>query len=309
MAAYLYHPPSLMPADQVVLLSPASPPTDPALISTGFRRLQQLGVRVTLGQHAKKHAGYLAGSDKQRRQDLTAAFSDPEIKGIFCTRGGYGVSRLLEHLDVSQFSKHPKVFVGYSDLTLLHLALQKAGLISFWGPMPASSTGLTPFSINWLKRAIMCKKPIGLLPTGSETLRPGKVEGRLTGGTLSLLAASIGTPYEVQTQNRIVFLEDIAEEPYRIDRMLTQLLAAGKLSDAAGIVLGIFRRCEAKSSSSGQTFHLREVFIDRLRPLKIPVFSGLPVGHIRNQITLPYGVKARLNAGKCQLEILECGVK
>ncbi|MBN1594389.1 LD-carboxypeptidase, partial [candidate division FCPU426 bacterium] len=189
------------------------------------------------------------------------------------------------------------------------LAMQKAGLVSFWGPMPAAATGLTAFARKWLARAVMSAQPLGVLPAGSLTIRAGKAVGRTTGGTLTLLAASLGTAYELQTRNRIVFIEDTGEEPYRLDRMLTHLLAAGKLADAAGIALGVFRNCASKAPLARHTFSVREVLHERLRPLGIPVFSGLPVGHIADQVTLPYGVLARMDAGRRTLAILEPGVK
>ncbi len=308
MPGSLLRPSCLQTGDHVALLSPASPPRDPSMVSRAQTRLQALGFQVHSGRTARQRQGYLAGPDRARSSDLERAFTSPQIKGVFCTRGGYGVSRLLEHLDLDRLRRHPKVLVGFSDLTLLHLALQKVGLVSFWGPMPGASTGISDWSWKWLQRAVFSSQPLGKIPAvGGQTLRSGQTSGRMTGGTLSLLAASLGAPYEVRTRNRIVFLEDIGEEPYRIDRMLTQLLAAGKLKDAAGIVLGKFTDCEPRKTRP--SFWLREVLIDRLRPLGVPVYSGLPVGHIANQVTLPYGVKARMDARAKTLEILEAGVR
>jgi len=306
-------PPRLRPGDCVALLSPASPPDRAALIRQGRACLEALGLRVQIGGSAVRRRGYLAGTDAERAEDLRAAFEAPAIKAVFATRGGYGAARMLELFDPRLAVAHPKIVVGFSDLTTLHLALQTAGLVSFWGPMPCAFSGFSAFSARWLRQALMVPNPLGLLPSGgparSVTLRPGRVEGPLTGGTLTLLSTSLGTPYEVQTAGRIVFLEEVGEEPYKIDRLLTHLLAAGKLADAAGIVLGVFTDSAPRVYSSRHSLNLKEVLADRLTPLKIPVYSGLAVGHIRHQATLPYGVRARLDAHARTLEVLDPAVK
>lgn len=309
MTARFLRPQRLLPGDWVALLSPASPPKTSALLHLGRRRLEQAGYRVKTGPHAGARRGYLAGADPVRAQDLLQALRDPAVKAVFCGRGGYGVSRLLEHIRPSDLKIRPKIIVGFSDITLLHLACQKAGLVSFWGPMPATAAGLTPYSLAWLRRALESLRPLGRIPLAGPVIRRGQAEGRLTGGTLTLLAASLATPYAVETRDRIVFLEDIGEEPYRVDRMLTQLLAAGRLRDAAGIVLGRFARCAPKDRSLRPSLTLREIFADRLGGLGIPVVAGLPIGHIPNQVTLPYGIQARLDAKSKSLEILEPAVR
>jgi muramoyltetrapeptide carboxypeptidase len=312
MTRPLIRPPRLRAGDKVALISPASPPGNRRLLLLGKTRLETLGLRVVPGQHALAEYGYLAGSDHVRLQDLETAFLDPRIKAIFCARGGYGVSRFLDTFDPSLARRHPKALIGFSDITVLHLALQKAGVVSFWGPMPCTSLGWTPFSVRSLERALMSGEPAGRLPFSrrcrATTLRPGIAQGRLTGGTLSLLTASLGTPYEVATRGRIVFLEDVDEEPYRVDRMLTQLIAAGKLSDAAGVALGIFTGTRVRNSPGRRSLTLREVFADHLVPLKVPVLAGLAVGHVPDQVALPYGIEARLDAAARTLELLEPGV-
>ncbi len=274
-----------------MLISPASPPAGQKDVSAARQALKRLGFKVRLGRAVLQRCGYLAGTDRERTRDMENAFLDPDIKGVFCTRGGYGTSRLLEHFDIRMVRRQPKVLLGFSDITLLHLALQSIGIVSFWGPMPAASTGLNAFSASWLSRAVMQCAPLGRVPLDRRSqagvLRKGKAIGRLTGGTITLLAASLGTPYEVQTKGRIVFLEEIGEEPYRIDRMITQLLAAGKLSDAAGIVLGIFQDCAPRLFPGKRGLSLEEMLEDRLRPLGILVFSGLAIGHMADQVTLP----------------------
>jgi muramoyltetrapeptide carboxypeptidase len=311
MASRLIRPPRLAAGDTVALVSPASPPGRRMLL-LGKKRLETLGLRVAVGTHALAEYGYLAGSDRQRLGDLEAAFRDPRIKAIFCTRGGYGVSRFLAGFDPALARRHPKALVGFSDITVLHLALDKAGVVSFWGPMPCTGLGWTAFSVRSLERALMSGDAAGRLPfsrrRGAATLRPGVARGRLTGGTLSLLAASLGTGYEVETRGRIVFLEDVGEEPYRVDRMLTQLISAGKLSDAAGVALGIFTGTKIRNSPGRRSLTLRDVFADHLLPLGIPVLANLAVGHVRDQVTLPYGIEASLDAGARTVELLEPGV-
>lgn len=312
MPTRLIRPPRLATGDTVALVSPASPPRSRRLLLLGKARLEQLGLRVEIGEHALAEHGYLAGPDRARLHDLEIAFRDPRIRAIFCTRGGFGASRFLDAFDLSVARRHPKALVGFSDITFLHLALLKAGVVSFWGPMPCTGLGWTPFSVRSLVRVLMAGGAAGRVRFSSRrqaaTLRPGIAVGRLTGGTLSLLAASLGTPYEVDTLNRIVFLEDVGEEPYRVDRMLTQLIAAGKLSDAAGIALGAFQDARVRRSPGRRSLRMPEVFADHLLTLKIPVLAGLAVGHIPDQVTLPYGIKARLDARARTLELLEPGV-
>jgi len=299
--------------DQVALVSPASPVKNARLLALGRQRLEQLGLRVKAGRHALSEYGYLAGTDHERAQDLEAAFRDPNIKAIFCARGGYGVARLLPMFDFELARRYPKPLVGFSDITVLHLALQRAGVISFWGPMPCTSLGWSAFSVRWLERALMSTDPIGRVPfvprRRPSTLRRGIAQGRVTGGTLSMLTSSLGTSYEVETRGRIVFLEDVDEEPFKVDRMLTQLTAAGKLTDAAGIALGIFTGTDRRNTPARRSLTMRDVFSDHLLPLKVPVLGNVAVGHVPDQVTLPYGVSARLDASEGALALLEAGVR
>jgi muramoyltetrapeptide carboxypeptidase len=311
MRTRLLRPPRLTAGDLVALVSPASPPRSRRLLRDGIRHLEALGLRVTVGPHATAERGYLAGTDLDRLRDLEAAFCNPRVKAVVCARGGYGVSRFLEAFDVGLARRQPKALVGFSDITVLHLAFQKAGIVSFWGPMPC--TGLwSAFSARGLCRALMSGDPVGRLPASSRRrpapLRRGVAQGPLTGGTLSLLTASLGTAYEVETRGRIVFLEDVGEEPYRVDRLLVQLIAAGKLANAAGVALGAFTDAKVRNSPGRRSLTLREVFADHLLPLRMPVMSGLAIGHVPDQVTLPYGVEARLDAGAGTLEVLEPGV-
>ena len=313
MTTSLIVPRRLAVGDQVALLLPASPLSSPRVLALGRKRLEAFGLRVTPSRHALAEHGYLAGTDGERLHDLEAAFRDPNINAIFCARGGYGVARLLPSFEVALARRHPKPLVGFSDITALHLALQSAGIISFWGPMPCTSLGWSPFSARSLKRALMSAVPVGRVPFAPGrrpmTLRRGIAQGRLTGGTLSLLTASLGTPYEVQTRGRIVFLEDVDEEPFRVDRMLAQMTAAGKLSDVAGVALGIFTGTQKRNCPARLSLTMRDVFADHLLPLKVPVLRNVAVGHVPDQVTLPYGVAARMDAGTGTLTLLEAGVR
>ena len=282
------------------------------MLRQGKAHLESLGLEVVLAEHALGEYGYLAGTDRERLHDVNAAFRDRSVKGIVCTRGGYGVSRILSRFDPAIACRHPKALVGFSDVTVLHLALQKAGVVSFWGPMPCTSLGWSRFSARGFQQALMGAEALGPLPFSrkaqAETIRRGVAQGPLTGGTLSLLTASLGTPYEVETRGRIVFLEDVDEEPYRVDRMLAQLIAAGKLADAAGIALGLFTGAKVKNSPGRHSLTMRQVFADHLLPLRVPILANVAVGHVPDQVTLPYGVEARLDASGKMLALLEPGV-
>lgn len=308
METTLIRPPRLNAGDTVALISPASPPRGRRMLLLGKKRLERLGFQVVLGKHALAEHGYLAGTDRERLADLESAFRNPLVKAIFCTRGGYGVGRLLGAFDPALATRRPKAVVGFSDITALHLALQKAGIVSFSGPMPCTGLGWTSFSVRSLERVLMSGGAAGRLPFSvrrrGTALRGGCAQGPLTGGNLSLVAASLGTDYEIETRGRIVFLEDVDEEPYRVDRMLTQLIAAGKLADAAGIALGIFTGTKASHSPGRRSLTLRDVFADHLGPLRIPILAGLAVGHVPDQVTLPYGIEARMDATGTTMELL-----
>lgn len=311
MRPRLIRPPRLVAGDTVALVSPASPPRSREFLRQGQHHLEQIGFHVKRGPHVMAERGYLAGSEQERLHDLEAAFRDPIVKAVICARGGYGVSRLLGTFDVELARRQPKALVGFSDITVLHLALQRAGVVSFWGPMPCSGLW-SAFSARGVVRALMSRDPVGRVPTSGRSrpkaLRRGVATGPLTGGTLSLLAASLGTPYEVETRGRIVFLEDVGEEPYRVDRLLVQLIAAGKLEDAAGVALGAFTDAKVRNSPGRRSLTMREVFADHLVPLRIPVLSGLAIGHVPDQVTLPYGVDTRIDAGSGTLTVLAPGV-
>ncbi len=300
----------------ISLIAPSSPITE-AKYAKALSNLNSLGFEVKPGRYVLERAGYLAGTEQQRLEDLHAAFADPETKAVWCVRGGYGSGRLLDAVKYDFIRKHSKPFIGYSDVTALHIALhQRAGIVTYHGPVAASE--FTDATVQHFRKMLM-------FPNGSYTIsapktnellrgdeylpyiiRPGTAKGPLTGGNLSLLSALAGTAFSPDFSGKVVFIEEVGEKPYRIDRMFTQLLQATNLSQAAGIVLGVFSDCAPKPEDV--SWSLKETLIDRLAPLRIPVMYGFPFGHIPDQSTLPYGLMAQLDTAEGQLTILEPGV-
>jgi muramoyltetrapeptide carboxypeptidase len=267
-----------------------------------------------LAPHLRQRRGFLAGSDRQRAEDLMGMFLDPRVKAMVCARGGYGSARLLPLLDYRAIRQHPKIVVGYSDITSLHLALLKqANLVSFHGPMLSSDfvkEGCPEVTVQGFLRTLMQAAPAGSICQGYEggtvsVLRPGRASGPLLGGNICLICAALGTPYLPSFKNRVLFFEDLDEPPYRFDRMLTQLLNAGLLGQVAGIGIGINRNCHDPKARKGGEYRqsLEDVLRDRLRPLGVPVVSGLPFGHVPWNATLPVGVRATLDGDRGDLRI------
>lgn len=315
--AGLIRPKALRAGDTVGLITPATYVSDPDRLLLAERTIRYFGLQMKKGRHVGKRAGYLGGTVEQRVEDIHGMFEDPEVKAIFCIRGGYGAGQLLDRIDYGLISRNPKIFLGYSDITTLHLAiLKRAGLVTFHGPVVLSK--FTEYTRQYFRKALFEPAPIGLVanPPDSDPLRPahllrtirgGKARGPLAGGNLSLVSATMGTPYEIDTRGRILFLEDVGEQPYAVDRMLTQLRLAGKLDAAAGIVFGECRECGPREfqPSFESTFSLGEVLDDILGSLKVPVFSGMTFGHTDDQATLPMGVAATLDADRGELVIEE----
>jgi muramoyltetrapeptide carboxypeptidase len=284
-------------------------------LQKSVQNIEGLGLKVIPGKYLTTKFGYFSGHDKERAADINRFFADSSITGIFCARGGFGSARVLPYLDFELIRTHPKIFSGYSDATALHQALfLKSGLLSFHGPMGIST--FNDFSTARLKEVLFeasdnLKIPLQAKPESDspawEVLRPGTAEGRLAGGNLSVLTSLIGTPYEMDYHGCILYLEETDEEPYRIDRMLTQLAQAGKLSGLKAVLLGAFSNCvpDEKSSGIANSFSLREIFYDAFGGLDIPVVSGALIGHIKNKLTLPFGIRAELDTGKAELRLRE----
>jgi muramoyltetrapeptide carboxypeptidase len=309
-------PKRLAAGDTVGLVSPATAVFEADEISLAKEQLEAIGFKVVIGKHAYDRWGYFAGRDRDRADDINSMFADDAVAAVICYTGGWGSPRLLPLLDYDLIARKPKVIIGYSDVTALLNAINKrTGLVTFHGPVGASS--MEPYSLENFRRVVMTAEPAGDLapPPKKPTelvdranrilhLAPGKASGRLVGGNLTMIATAIGTPYEVDTKGAIFFLEDVGEELYRIDRMLTQLALAGKFDEVAGVVFGRCTRCDVK----GPTFSLEEILRDRLGGLKAPAISGLSFGHIEQKLTLPIGVTATLDAAAGTLRLDEAAV-
>jgi len=267
-------PPRLRPNALIGLVAPASGPADADQLQRGREMLERLGFRVRLGLHLLDSHGYLAGRDEVRAEDLNEMFADEAVEAIFCIRGGYGASRLLPRLDFAALQAHPKILLGYSDITVLELAiLRKVGLVTFYGPMVTTEMAGTfrPEDQERMWAALTQltpPQPLGAVADGESpnVIRSGNASGPLVGGCLSVLVSLLGTPYEPELDGAILFLEDLDEEPYRLDRYLTQLRLSGKLNRVAGVALGQFVNCEPRKerSSFAVSLSCREVLEDRL---------------------------------------------
>jgi muramoyltetrapeptide carboxypeptidase len=291
-------PPLLRPGETVGVVAPAGA-TEAAAVTAGVEVLQNAGYRVRLGDSVFKRMGFLAGNDAERAADLMAMFADREVRAIVAARGGYGSGRILPFLDLDVVRRDPKIFVGYSDLTfLLSHFVQRAEMVTFHGPMvmglarhPDVSAGLLGLLTGDRGRWNIAAR---------EIIQPGTVEGVIVGGCLSVVVATLGTPYEVETSGRVLFLEDVNEKPYRIDRMLTQLRQAGKLDTVSGVVFGEMPGCTA---GPNEATTVNDVIRQAFASARYPVVMGLPTGHTEGAVTLPLGVRVRL-AGE-RLTLLE----
>jgi muramoyltetrapeptide carboxypeptidase len=311
-------PPALKKGSTIGITAPASG-VDNGEIQEGIALLKASGYSIVLGNTLTRKFGYLSAPDSERAAEFMEFVERPDIDCILCARGGYGVMRILPMLDFSVIRANPKIIIGYSDITALLVAITKlSNVITYHGPV-ASST-FDSFTVDYFKKAL-CKPysednditaknedfvPITFSDSRITTLTEGVAKGRLTGGNLSMIVATLGTPYEIDTKDSLLFLEDIAEEPYRIDRMLTQLWLAGKLQQCSGIILGQFKNCEAKRIPGFEvSFSLQEVLQSRITSLGIPAVYGLPIGHVKSKMTIPLGVMAELNAAGKSFTIME----
>lgn len=297
--------------DTIGVVAPAGNASEDAILR-GVRTLESLGYRVRLCKNAFRNWYGYAGDDMSRAKEINMFFQDPQVDAILCMRGGYGSIRLLEAIDFAMIRTHPKIFVGYSDITLLHLALNhRADLITFHGPMLTSNIADdfdTTTQMSLLKAIAdgYCPYPIDN-PTSSpfSVMISGIAEGTICGGNLITLLSTLGTPYEPDFTDKILFLEEIGEPAYRVDRALTQLLLTGKLEGIRGFILGDFKDCEPSSTDA---MTLEEVFHDRLSGLNVPIISNLRSGHCRPMVTLPLGAKARIGDPDAPLQLLEAVV-
>ncbi len=292
-------PPALRPQAHIGLIAPSSPVYEAENRQKAIDLLTGLGFTLTVGESVHAARGYLSGSDDVRAGDINRMFTDPSIEGIVCLRGGYGAARLLPLIDFDSIKENPKPFVGFSDITALHCALQvKCGLVTFHGPMAGAhwQAGLREerSRSNWLN-AMMCPVPLGKMENPDETpfeaFRSGEAEGLLTGGNLTVFCNLLGTEYMPYVTDKLILLEDVGEKPYRIDAMLTQLRNAGVFDACAGIILGDFTKCE--DAPEKPTLTLDEIF-DDLLPRDKPVLKNVHAGHGGDKITLPMNIRYRV---------------
>lgn len=307
-------PKKLESGDVIGIISPASSPDKLEKIENGVKYLEKLGYRVKIGENVGKVHGYLAGTDDERLSDLHSMFKDKNVKAIFSIRGGYGSGRLLDKIDYGLIKKNPKIFVGYSDITSLQMAiLKKTGLITFAGPMLATdfSGAVNEYAEENFWNVITSSKKIGKLHNPREekfyALNSGRGEGPILGGNLAVLGSLMGTDYLPNLKNSILLLEDIGETPYRIDRLLNQLKLAKIFESVKGLILGRFVDCYEKDKSK-ETIKLNEVIEHYLSGLKIPVLYSFSHGHIKENLTIPFGLSCKLNTSRGFVEILENAV-
>ena len=315
----LLKPERLCFGDTVGLIVPASPPPDPKAVDRAVEALERYGFKPKPGKHVRERHGFLAGDDRDRAADIMEMFADKQVKAIICLRGGYGSARLLGRLDYEVIRRNVKIFSGFSDITSLHCAFaKKVGMISIHAPMlngGLQAKDLPEFTRASFFRTVMEAAPSGSIVSGLEKksvsiVCSGVAEGTLIGGNLSVLCAAIGTPFEPSFKDKILFFEDIGEQPYRLDRMLTHLLNAGILKQLAGVAVGINRDCEDTKDSKRDEYRqtAADVMKERLSDLAVPVLTGLPFGHVALNATIPVGTRARLDADNGDLIILESAV-
>ena len=302
-------PARLQKGDKVGVITPGS-----AMSSEDFKQalenIESLGLVPVPAKYANTKYGFLGGTDFQRLSDLHQVFSDPQLKGVICARGGYGTGRLLHNIDYDLIRRNPKVLLGFSDITaLLNSIYKETGLVCFHGPVAASE--LTAFTKASLTGQLFEGAKLDLQAVDGYTIKGGAAQGKLVGGNLSLITSLMGTKYEMNLNKKVVIVEDVGESPYRVDRMLTQLVSSGALKNARGLVFGTFNGCDIDTDDpeNAKEFTLKQVLKDRCVGLKIPVYYGMNFGHIDDNATLPIGIKVAFDANKGTLKSLEGAVK
>jgi muramoyltetrapeptide carboxypeptidase len=316
----LIKPPALKEGSTIAVVAPASGVAQGEALDAAAT-LRNLGFKVKLGEHLTKGFGYLAATDEERAEEFRKFVLDPEVNCIMAVRGGYGVMRILPMIDFAEIRANPKIIIGYSDITgLVNPIYQKSGMIAYHGPMATST--FNSYTLDSFRRTLMQASPAGTFTESEEfngtifsearasTIVSGKAQGRLVGGNLTLVTGLMGTPWEIDTKGKILFLEEVHEEPYRVDRMLTQLAISGKLGACAGVGLGRFSKCEAPSRGGEFRISLSIEQIVRgiVEPLNIPTIYGLSIGHITSKLTIPVGGLATIDADAKTITIDEAVV-
>lgn len=303
----MFKPEPLKQGDRVAVIAPASCAKEKEIVNAE-KSLALLGLEPVFYPSCRSRHGYLAGTDDVRLKDIHDAFSDKSVKAVFCLRGGYGCGRLLGNIDFNIISENPKLFLGYSDISVIHIAInQICGMMTVHGTMPSINWERSDeATVNALKRCLF-GFPEGEIsnPPGEElhTLVPGKARGRITGGNLSLVVSTLGSPYEIDTKGKILFLEDIGEKPYSIDRMLNALVLSGKIDDAAGIILGPFIDCEETEDSPALT--IKEIIDEVIAPHGKPAITNFRCGHTYPQIAFPMGAMTEIDADSRTIKFID----
>ncbi len=308
-------PKALRRGDVIGVIAPASAPTSQEKIDNGAEYLERLGYRVKFGKNVRAVRGFLAGTDEERAADVNEMFADKHVRAIIAVRGGYGTPRLLPLIDYRLIKRNPKIFVGYSDLTALQLALfKKTGMVSFSGPMAGVEMfkGIDPFTEEHFWKMISSTKKPGEIHNPDarplKSMGKGKASGVLIGGNLSLITSITGTPYLPSFKNSILFFEEIGEECYRFDRMMNQLALAGIFKNAKGIVVG--ELTDIKPSDAAKPYlTVDEIVADHLSHLSKPILTGLVYGHVARKLTMPIGIRASVDSTQCSFSLLEAAVE
>ncbi len=307
-------PKALRHGDVIGVIAPASPPTSQEKIDKGAEYLERLGYRVKFGKNVRAVRGFLAGTDEERAADVNEMFADKQVRAIIAVRGGYGTPRLLPLINYQLIKRNPKIFVGYSDLTALQLALyKKTWMVSFSGPMAGVEMfkGIDAFTEEHFWRMVTSTKKSGVIHNpDSRPLTPlvkGKASGVLVGGNLSLITSIAGTPYAPSFKNSILFFEEIGEECYRFDRLMNQLALTGIFRNTKGIVVGELTDIKA-SDPTTPFLTVDEIVADHLSHLSKPILTGLMYGHVARKLTMPIGIRASIDTAQCSLSFLEAAV-
>lgn len=304
--------------DKIGLVAPAWLITEPDL-QASIEKIKQLGFEPVYTNKIRGKHGYFSGTDSERAADFNSMIQNHEIKAIIFAGGGYGCARILDRINYDAIKRNPKIIMGFSDCTALINAIYKStGLITFHGPI--GRTMHQGYNRQHFENLVVTPSNGYIIESADDDLKkstydkiydryiitPGKARGKLVGGNLSIICSMIGTPYQIDLKDKIVMIEDIGEEPYRIDRMLTQLIGTGELQKAAGIAFGICRGCgKSNKSSTPNSFTLRQVIEDRIKPLHIPAVYGLSFGHNKNNFTFPIGLSAELDTDKMTITLIE----
>lgn len=306
----LIKPHALKTGDTIAISSPAGAVWDDAQVEKFVSILENSGFQVKRGQTLKEKHGYFAGSDEFRAKEINDFFADKYVNAIFCMKGGWGCARILDKLNYDVIKNNPKVIMGFSDITSLLIAINvKTGMATYHGPV--GNSGWNDFTVKYVKEVLVDKKIVSYNYPEDDTdkyytIEGGKATGVLIGGNLTVLASMLGSNFLPNWKNKILFLEETGEEPYRIDRMLTQLKLSGVLNNISGFVFGKCVKCEAEEPE--KAFTLKEVLEQHIKPLGIPAFYGAMIGHIVNKYTIPVGIKAEMDASLGTIKLLESAV-